>query len=82
MAARYYSFRCGDLHHANDRKGRDELVNLGIVMLMYVSYCQLWMVVAANGLYLYLKDLIFKEKPNGTRQSATNEAPKSHMRKM
>jgi cellulose synthase/poly-beta-1,6-N-acetylglucosamine synthase-like glycosyltransferase len=43
-------------------KGEMSLSNLWIVMLMYVSYCQLWMVVAAYGLYLYAKDLIFKRE--------------------
>ncbi|MEW9104597.1 hypothetical protein, partial [Paenibacillus sp.] len=31
-------------------------------MLMYVSYCQMWMVVAAYGLYNYVKDLLFKRE--------------------
>lgn len=43
-------------------KGEMSLSNLWIVMLMYVSYCQMWMVVAAYGLYLYAKDLIFKRE--------------------
>lgn len=43
-------------------KGEMRLSNLWIIMLMYISYCQLWMVVAAYGLYNYLKDLIFKRE--------------------
>lgn len=43
-------------------KGEMRLSNLWIIMLMYISYCQLWMVVAANGLYNYFKDLIFKRE--------------------
>ncbi len=43
-------------------KGEMKLSNLWIIMLMYVSYCQFWMVVAAYGLYAYLKDLIFKRE--------------------
>lgn len=43
-------------------KGEMSLSNLWIIMLMYVSYCQLWMVVAAYGLYNYLKDVIFKRE--------------------
>ncbi|NWL89346.1 MULTISPECIES: glycosyltransferase [unclassified Paenibacillus] len=43
-------------------KGEMRLSNLWIIMLMYVSYCQLWMVVAAYGLYNYIKDLIFKRE--------------------
>lgn len=43
-------------------KGEMRLSNVWIIMLMYVSYCQLWMVVAANGLYQYGKDLLFKRE--------------------
>lgn len=43
-------------------KGEMRLSNVWIIMLMYVSYCQLWMVVAAYGLYTYLKDLVFKRE--------------------
>ncbi|WP_151733544.1 glycosyltransferase [Paenibacillus tengchongensis] len=43
-------------------KGEMSLSNLGIIMLMYVSYCQLWMVVAANGMLNYIKDTIFKRE--------------------
>lgn len=43
-------------------KGEMSLSNLWIILLMYVSYCQLWMVVAAYGLYNYFKDVIFKRE--------------------
>lgn len=43
-------------------KGEMSVSNLGIILLMYVSYCQMWMVVAAYGLYNYMKDLIFKRE--------------------
>lgn len=43
-------------------KGEMRLSNLWIILLMYVSYCQMWMVVAAYGLYTYLKDLVFKRE--------------------
>lgn len=43
-------------------KGEMVLSNLWIIMLMYVSYCQMWMVVAAYGLYNYVKDLVFKRE--------------------
>ncbi|MDF2668686.1 MAG: ydaM [Paenibacillus sp.] len=43
-------------------KGEMKLSNIWIIMLMYVSYCQFWMVVAAYGLYAYLKDLVFKRE--------------------
>ncbi|MBB6733096.1 glycosyltransferase family 2 protein [Cohnella zeiphila] len=43
-------------------KGEMNLSNLWIIMLMYVTYCQLWMVVAAFGLYNYFKDLVLKRE--------------------
>ncbi|MBD8499301.1 glycosyltransferase family 2 protein [Paenibacillus arenosi] len=43
-------------------KGEMRLSNLWIILLMYVSYCQMWMVVAAYGLYAYIKDQIFKRE--------------------
>lgn len=43
-------------------KGEMSLSNLWIILLMYVSYCQLWMVVAAYGLYNYFKDVLFKRE--------------------
>ncbi|MBW4085681.1 glycosyltransferase [Paenibacillus sp. S150] len=43
-------------------KGEMSLSNLWIIMLMYVSYCQLWVAVAAYGLYHYLKDVIYKRE--------------------
>ncbi|SDC17476.1 Glycosyltransferase, catalytic subunit of cellulose synthase and poly-beta-1,6-N-acetylglucosamine synthase [Paenibacillus sp. UNCCL117] len=43
-------------------KGEMRLSNLWLILLMYISYCQLWMVVAAYGLYTYLKDLVFRRE--------------------
>jgi cellulose synthase/poly-beta-1,6-N-acetylglucosamine synthase-like glycosyltransferase len=43
-------------------KGEMSFSNVWIILLMYVTYCQLWMLVAANGLYNYFKDLIFKRE--------------------
>ncbi|GIP22633.1 glycosyltransferase [Paenibacillus sp. J22TS3] len=43
-------------------KGEMRLSNLWIIMLMYISYCQLWMVVVAYGMYNYIKDLLFKRE--------------------
>ncbi|GGA33262.1 glycosyltransferase family 2 protein [Paenibacillus physcomitrellae] len=43
-------------------KGEMSFSNVGVIMLMYITYCQLWMLVAANGLYNYFKDLIFKRE--------------------
>ncbi|TCM92651.1 cellulose synthase/poly-beta-1,6-N-acetylglucosamine synthase-like glycosyltransferase [Paenibacillus sp. BK033] len=43
-------------------KGEMHPSNLGIILLMYVTYCQMWMLVAANGMFQYLKDVIFKRE--------------------
>lgn len=43
-------------------KGEMRLSNLWIIMLMYVTYCQLWMLVSVNGMYNYFKDLILKRE--------------------
>lgn len=43
-------------------KGEMSLSNMWLIMLMYVTYSQLWMVVAAYGFYTYLKDVIFKQE--------------------
>jgi len=43
-------------------KGEMRFSNLWIIMLMYISYCQMWMIVAAFGLYNYFKDIIFKRE--------------------
>ncbi len=43
-------------------KGEMRLSNIWVIMLMYVSYCQMWMVVAAYGMYTYLKDLVLKRE--------------------
>lgn len=43
-------------------KGEMSLSNVGIIMLMYITYCQMWMVVAAYGLYQFIKDRIFKRE--------------------
>lgn len=43
-------------------KGEMSLSNVWIIMLMYITYCQMWIVVAAYGLYNYFKDLLFKRE--------------------
>lgn len=43
-------------------KGEMRLSNVWIIMLMYITYCQLWMVVAAYGLYHYIKDVVYKRE--------------------
>jgi len=43
-------------------KGEMKFSNLWIIMLMYITYCQMWMIVAAFGVYNYFKDLVFKRE--------------------
>jgi len=43
-------------------KGEMRISNLFITLLMYFTYCKLWMVVAAYGLVQYLIDIVFKRK--------------------
>jgi len=43
-------------------KGEMKFSNLWIIMLMYITYCQMWMIVAALGVYNYFKDLVFKRE--------------------
>lgn len=43
-------------------KGEMRLSNLFITLLMYFTYCKLWMVVAAYGLVQYLIDIVLKRK--------------------
>ncbi|GKU76059.1 glycosyltransferase [Paenibacillus sp. L3-i20] len=43
-------------------KGEMSLSNLLLILLMYVTYSQMWMVVAAYGLYNFIKDTIFKRE--------------------
>lgn len=41
-------------------KGEMRLSNVWIIILMYISYCQMWMIVAAYGMYHYISDVVFK----------------------
>ncbi|MCR2807817.1 glycosyltransferase family 2 protein [Paenibacillus soyae] len=43
-------------------KGELSLSNLWQIALMYVTYCQLWMAVAAYGMFAYFKDLLYKRE--------------------
>ncbi len=43
-------------------KGEMTFSNFFIILLMYFTYCKMWMVVAAYGLYKYLTDAIFKRR--------------------
>jgi cellulose synthase/poly-beta-1,6-N-acetylglucosamine synthase-like glycosyltransferase len=41
-------------------KGESNLKNFILIPLMYFTYCQMWMIVAIKGMYLFIKDKIFK----------------------
>ncbi len=43
-------------------KGEYNSNNFLVVMLMYFTYCQLWMVVCVKGIYSYIKDAILKKE--------------------
>lgn len=43
-------------------KGEMSLENLGIIALMYVTYAQMWMVVAAYGLVMYVRETVLKRE--------------------
>ncbi|MEO3945907.1 glycosyltransferase [Gorillibacterium sp. CAU 1737] len=55
-------FVVGTFVTVTTEKGELTFSNLWLILLMYISYCQLWMLVAANGLYQYAKDAIFKRE--------------------
>lgn len=42
-------------------KGESTPSNLFHVMLMYFTYCQLWLIICFKGMFSYFKDLIFKQ---------------------
>lgn len=39
-------------------KGESNYKNIGLIALMYFTYCQLWLVVAVKGIWQYIKDSI------------------------
>ena len=55
-------FVVGTFVTVTTEKGELTLSNAWLIVLMYISYCQLWMVVAANGLFQYAKDALFKRE--------------------
>lgn len=55
-------FVLGTFTTLTTEKGEMSLSNLWLIMLMYISYCQMWMVVAVYGLYNFAKDQILKRE--------------------
>ncbi|MFZ5967197.1 MAG: glycosyltransferase family 2 protein [Bacillota bacterium] len=43
-------------------KGEAHTKNLGIIMLMYFTYCQLWLYISLLGLGSYIKDIFLKRE--------------------
>lgn len=39
-------------------KGEMNFSNLWIILLMYITYCQMWLVVVAYGMYHYIRDVV------------------------
>ncbi|MBC1471691.1 glycosyltransferase family 2 protein [Listeria seeligeri] len=55
-------FVAGTFITLTTEKGEISFSNLIFIMLMYVTYCQLWMVVAAYGFFIFLKDTVLKKE--------------------
>lgn len=55
-------FVAGTFITLTTEKGEISFLNLIFIMLMYVTYCQLWMVVAAYGFFIFLKDTVLKKE--------------------
>ncbi|MNW20854.1 hypothetical protein D3C71_2214530 [compost metagenome] len=55
-------FVLGTFTTLTTEKGEMSLSNLWLIMLMYITYCQMWMVVAVYGLYNFAKDQILKRE--------------------
>ena len=43
-------------------RGESNIKNLILIPLMYFTYCQMWLVVAINGIIQYLRDKVFKRE--------------------
>ncbi|WP_099221969.1 glycosyltransferase family 2 protein [Listeria costaricensis] len=55
-------FVAGTFITLTTEQGEISLSNFLYICLMYVTYCQLWMIVAAYGFYIFLKDTILKRE--------------------
>jgi cellulose synthase/poly-beta-1,6-N-acetylglucosamine synthase-like glycosyltransferase len=55
-------FVLGTFTTLTTEKGEMSFSNLWLIMLMYITYCQMWMVVAVYGLYNFAKDQILKRE--------------------
>lgn len=43
-------------------KGEINFSNLLVIILMYFTYCKMWMIVGIYGIYQYIKDIILKKE--------------------
>lgn len=43
-------------------KGEMTLQNIGVIALMYVTYSQMWLAVAAYGMFMYIKENVFHKQ--------------------
>lgn len=43
-------------------KGEMTFGNLGIILLMYVTYSQMWLAVAAYGMVMFIKETVLKRE--------------------
>jgi len=43
-------------------KGEMNISNIFIIILMYITYCKMWMIVAAYGFVMYIRDVLLKKE--------------------
>lgn len=55
-------FILGTYISVTTEKGEMTWKNIGIIILMYVTYSQMWIAVAAYGLFMYLRESVLKKE--------------------
>ncbi|MFD2386412.1 glycosyltransferase family 2 protein [Enterococcus rivorum] len=55
-------FILGTYISVTTEKGEMTLGNIGIIMLMYITYSQMWIAVAAYGLFMYIQESVLKKE--------------------
>jgi len=55
-------FTLGTYVSLSTEKGEMNVSNVFVILLMYFTYCKIWMVVAVYGLFMYLKDKILRKE--------------------
>lgn len=55
-------FILGTYISVTTEKGEMTVGNIGIIMLMYITYSQMWIAVAAYGLFMYIRESVLKKE--------------------